>query len=82
VTPSSPSRFRAAWVLPTTAPPIADGAVLVGPDGRIEAVGPDHSVPRPEGIPSIHLPGAALVPGLVNTHTHLELTGWGGALPA
>jgi 5-methylthioadenosine/S-adenosylhomocysteine deaminase len=56
--------------------------VLVGPDGRIEAVGPDHSVPRPEGIPSIHLPGAALVPGLVNTHTHLELTGWGGALPA
>jgi 5-methylthioadenosine/S-adenosylhomocysteine deaminase len=64
-----------------TAPPIADGAVLVGTDGRIVAVGPDHSVPRPEGIPAVHLPGAALVPGLVNAHTHLELTGFDGVLP-
>lgn len=62
-----------------TAPPIADGAVLVGPDGRIQATGPDRSVPHPPGIPAETLPAAALIPGLVNTHTHLELTGMRGA---
>lgn len=60
------------------APPIADGAVLIGADGRILAVGPDAAVPRPEGVPAESLRGVALVPGLVNTHTHLELTGFAG----
>lgn len=57
-------------------PPIADGAVLIGGDGRIAAVGPDHAVPRPDGIPHDSLGHAALMPGLINTHTHLELTGF------
>ena len=56
-------------------PPIRDGAVLVGEGGRIVAVGPDAQVPA--GAPAhIDLPDAILVPGLVNTHTHLELTGF------
>lgn len=59
-------------------PPIRDGAVLIGADGRIVAVGPDAAVPRPEGVPETHLERAALVPGLINTHTHLELTGFDG----
>lgn len=59
-------------------PPIADGAVLVGADGRVAAVGPEASVPRPPGCPAEELTEAALVPGLVNTHTHLELTGLDG----
>jgi cytosine/adenosine deaminase-related metal-dependent hydrolase len=59
-------------------PPIRDGAVLIGGDGRIVAVGPDAAVPRPEGVPGTALERAALVPGLVNTHTHLELSGLGG----
>lgn len=59
-------------------PPIRDGAVLIGADGRIVAVGPDAAVPRPEGVPETSLERAALVPGLVNTHTHLELTGFDG----
>lgn len=59
-------------------PPICDGAVLIGGDGRIVTVGPDAAVPHPAGTPETRLEHAALVPGLVNTHTHLELTGFGG----
>jgi len=68
-------RCRAAWVLPIDRAPIADGAVLLGPDGRISAVGPDAVVPAPPGVEEAEFPSSALIPGLVNTHTHLELTG-------
>jgi 5-methylthioadenosine/S-adenosylhomocysteine deaminase len=67
-------RLSARWVLPVGGPPVADGAVLVGADGRIEAVGPDAAVPRPGEARQVALGDAALLPGLVNTHSHLELT--------
>lgn len=57
------------------APPIRDGAVLVGTDGRIAAVGTDAAIPDRNAV-RIDLSGAILLPGLVNTHTHLELTGF------
>jgi len=69
-----PLRVTARWVLPVSGEPIADGAVLVGADGRIAAVGPDAAVPRPRGREDVSLGAAALLPGLVNAHTHLELT--------
>jgi 5-methylthioadenosine/S-adenosylhomocysteine deaminase len=65
-------------VLPVDAAPIAHGAVLIDDGGRIAAVGPDHAVPRPANAESRDFPGTALLPGLVNTHTHLELTGFAG----
>lgn len=61
-----------------TAPPIEDGAVLVDPAGRIAAVGPHPHVPTPSGVRALHFPDATLVPGLINCHTHLELTHLGG----
>jgi cytosine/adenosine deaminase-related metal-dependent hydrolase len=67
-------RIRAGSVHPVTAPPISDGAVLVGDDGRIAAVGPHSHVPAPPGTTTLEFPSAHLVPGLVNCHTHLELT--------
>jgi 5-methylthioadenosine/S-adenosylhomocysteine deaminase len=67
-------RLRAGWVYPVTAPPIPDGAVLIDDQGLIAAFGPDHAVPRPEGVELLAFPDGALVPGLVNCHTHLELT--------
>ncbi|HSE68693.1 MAG TPA: amidohydrolase family protein, partial [Gemmatimonadales bacterium] len=71
-------RCRAAWVLPIDRAPIADGAVLLGPDGRITAVGPDAEVPSPPGVEEAEFPSSALIAGLVNAHTHLELTGLDG----
>jgi len=61
-----------------TAPPIEDGAVLVDASGRVAAVGPHEKVPAPQGAQSLHFPDAELLPGLVNCHTHLELTHLGG----
>ncbi len=75
-------RVSAGWVLPVAGPPIADGAVLAGPDGRIRQVGPDREVPSPPGVRALRFPEAALLPGLVNTHTHLELTGFDGMVEA
>jgi cytosine/adenosine deaminase-related metal-dependent hydrolase len=74
-------RIAAPWVLPVEAPPIENGAVLIGSDGRIAAVGPNAVVPEPPGVPAETLAGAAVLPGLINTHTHLELTGLDGQVP-
>src|SRR2546426_12092293 len=67
-------RIHAGSVHPVTAPPIQDGAVLVDDHGRIAALGPDARVPAPTGIERLEFPQASVVPGLVNCHTHLELT--------
>ena len=67
-------RIRAGSVHPVTAPPIEDGAVLVDDRGTIAAVGPHPLVPTPPGARELAFPHASLFPGLVNTHTHLELT--------
>ena len=67
-------RIRAQFVHPVTAPPIEDGAVLVDDRGTIAAVGPNAVVPTPPGARALEFPHARLLPGLVNTHTHLELT--------
>jgi aminodeoxyfutalosine deaminase len=67
---------RARFVLPILAPPIADGAVLVegaGWEAVVRAVGPMAEV-RASGATTIDHEEAVLLPGLVNAHTHLELS--------
>ena len=71
-------RIRAGRVHPVTAPSFEDGAVLIDGAGRIAAVGPHASVPQPAAAQALHFPDAELMPGLVNCHTHLELTHLGG----
>jgi cytosine/adenosine deaminase-related metal-dependent hydrolase len=73
-------RIRAGLVHPVTTPPIQDGAVLVDAAGRIAAVGPHSRVPSPSGARALEFPDAVLTPGLVNCHTHLELTHLGGGV--
>jgi 5-methylthioadenosine/S-adenosylhomocysteine deaminase len=72
-------RIAARAVYPVSGPVVVDGAVLVGDDGRIAQVGPDRDVPRPGGAETIDSNGLVM-PGLVNLHTHLELTALGGSI--
>ncbi|HET7565440.1 MAG TPA: amidohydrolase family protein [Gemmatimonadaceae bacterium] len=69
-------RYHGAWVLPITRPAIRDGTV-VEHDGRIVYVGERSSAPPGEDR---DLGDAVLLPGLVNAHTHLELTTFRGML--
>jgi cytosine/adenosine deaminase-related metal-dependent hydrolase len=69
-------RYHARWVLPISSPPIRDGTV-VELAGRIVYVGP--RADAPDGADR-DLGECALIPGLVNTHTHLELTVFRGLL--
>jgi cytosine/adenosine deaminase-related metal-dependent hydrolase len=68
--------YRARWVVPVTAPPVRDGAIAVR-DGRFTYVGPASHAPKGA---MRDLGDALLLPGLVNTHTHLELTAMRGFL--
>jgi cytosine/adenosine deaminase-related metal-dependent hydrolase len=77
----TPCRLAAGWVVPIATPPIERGAVLIGADGRIEAVGPDSLVPRPPDAREERYDDGLVLPGLINTHTHLELTGLPGGAP-
>ena len=64
--------LRAGWVVPMAGPPIEGGEVVIDGDGRIGAV-------RPSELPLSHPADRwVLLPGLVNAHTHLELTGFDG----
>lgn len=69
--------YRAAWVVPISAPPIQNGAVGVDAAGRIAFVGAANHAP---GAAVRDLGNAVLLPGLVNAHTHLELTAMRGFL--
>lgn len=63
--------FAAGLVLPVSAPPIRNGAVLVQ-DGRIVAVGPFSEVSREAGDAEVrYFPRYTIVPGAVNAHAHL-----------
>ena len=66
--------FTAAWVLPISAPPIRNGFVTLE-GGRITAV----SDRAPGKVAS--LGNVAILPALVNAHTHLELSYLHGRVP-
>ena len=68
--------YHARWVIPVTRPPFADGTVSVS-GTRIVYVGPRRDAPAGEDA---ELGDAVLLPGLVNAHTHLELTAMRGLL--
>ena len=60
--------LRARWVFPVSEPPLKDATVTIA-DGRIVAVGTEST-----DAPVEDLGDVALIPGLVNAHTHLEFS--------
>lgn len=65
---SSATRFKARWVIPVDRPPIENGVIEVH-DGRLAAIGSARS-----GEACCDLGDVAVLPGLVNAHTHLEFS--------
>ncbi|MCP3988986.1 MAG: amidohydrolase [Actinomycetia bacterium] len=70
---AEPVRLVADYVVPCEGAGtiIADGAVDIGPDGRITAVGTEAEL---EPGPTVRRIGGLLMPGLVNTHAHTPMT--------
>jgi cytosine/adenosine deaminase-related metal-dependent hydrolase len=67
--------YRASWILPIASPPIRDGWLTVE-NGRVREAG---SGRPPAG--GVDLGSVVLLPGLVNAHTHLELSWLRGRIP-
>ncbi len=67
---------HADWVVLGDVAPLRDGAVVVGDDGVIASVGPASATSLP--IERVH---GLVMPGLVNAHTHLELSALRGRVP-
>ena len=63
-------RYRAAWVVPIDGRPVRHGWVAVD-RGRIVATGHRSS---PDDVREVDLGEVAVMPGLVNAHTPLELS--------
>ena len=73
--------LRAPWVLPIVGPPLRDGWVTVA-RGRVVALGTGRAPDGP-GVETRDLGHCVLLPGLINAHTHLELSWlWGKVPPA
>ncbi len=69
-------RYHAAWILPIVEPPIRDGWFAVD-RGRIVAygsLGPAGRRGLADGAREVDLGDVAVLPGLCNAHTHLELS--------
>lgn len=71
----SDATLTARWIFPASGPPLPRGTVTYA-DDKIVSV-------DPAGVRTadVDLGNAAIVPGLVNAHTHLDLTGARGQIP-
>ena len=67
--------FTARLVFPVSGPPIERGTVTVRGD-KIESVNPHGDRTADEDLGNV-----AIIPGLVNAHTHLDLSGARGLIP-
>ncbi len=72
--------LRAGWVVPISAPPLRDGALLIR-DGRIAAIGKAKDIVPDRDCLRLEFPDGILLPGFINPHTHLENTHFADKLP-
>jgi cytosine/adenosine deaminase-related metal-dependent hydrolase len=76
--------YRARWILPIATPPRRHGWVLTD-DGTVVRTGtndePLTGIERSSITDEIDLGNVAILPGLVNAHTHLELSWMRGRVP-
>lgn len=65
-----PHVFRGATLIPITGEPIENGALIVQ-NGKIVAVGKSSDLASPEGAAEHDVSGKVIMPGLVDTHSHI-----------
>ncbi len=70
--PPKPIAFKVGRLHPASAPPI-DKAVLIVEDAKIVAVGKQGDVVIPRNAVVHDLPDAVIIPGLVDTHSHIGI---------
>jgi imidazolonepropionase-like amidohydrolase len=71
--PSPPVLLKPARVFDGLDAEPHPGWVVLVKDGAISASGPAESVKVPDGARTIELPGATLLPGLIDAHSHILL---------
>ena len=65
--------FRAPYILPGGLPPVSDGAIKIK-KGKIVVVSRFRDLPKTGKEKLISLQDCLILPGFVNSHTHLELS--------
>ncbi|HEY1859846.1 MAG TPA: hypothetical protein VGG61_05810 [Gemmataceae bacterium] len=70
--PDGPVAFRGARILTAAGKPI-DKGVLIIEKGKIVAVGSEDEVKVPEKARVIEVSGKTIIPGLVDTHSHVGI---------
>jgi aminodeoxyfutalosine deaminase len=73
--PADEQTLTARWVLPVSSPPVRNGTVTVGKDAIVSVDPPGTRAA------DVDFGNAAIIPGLVNAHTHLDLSGLRGKTP-
>ena len=74
-------RYHASWILPISEPPVRDGWIAVD-RGRVVAYGSaGRSALGADPVREVDFGQVAIMPGLVNAHTHLELSWMAGLVP-
>jgi cytosine/adenosine deaminase-related metal-dependent hydrolase len=73
----------APWVCPIVTPPIGEGALVLGGPGGDTVIACGRRADLRRDFPNLgeERAGGALLPGLVNAHTHLELSACAAAGP-
>src|SRR2546423_9857222 len=70
--------IKASWLIDGTGAAAREGGAVLIRDGRIAAVGGAEMVEQEASRAEVaEYPGKALLPGLVDAHTHLSLAGDG-----
>ena len=79
---SQPQVFRGATVYPITQTPIDNGVVVVR-NGVIESIGVEGAVDVPADAVEHDVSGKTIMPGLIDTHSHIgQVNGGDGSAPA
>lgn len=65
-----PQAFVGAEIIPVSGPPITNGVLIVH-RGKITAVGPAASTQIPADAERINASGKIIMPGLIDTHSHI-----------